>query len=203
MLFKTLQWQQALALSERGASSSLTRTAGQQIIPNWVGGKDAALDVTIITPLQAVTMPGAANTAGHALNHAFGRKVNGAEEECRRQGVAFLPMVAETFGGWHSAAQREVKKRSWAPPLQGTLSRRMGKPSPISGAGWASSSSGAMPPSWATGCSPSQGPYRRHHPDCNIFQSIDQVYVSALSLPDYQCVPSSRNICTPLGDMLK
>ena len=110
MLFKTLQWQQALALSERGASSSLTQTAGQQIIPNWVGGKDAALDVTIITPLQAVTMPGAANTAGHALNHAFGRKVNGAEEECRRQGVAFLPMVAETFGGWHSAAQREVKK---------------------------------------------------------------------------------------------
>ena len=35
---------------------------------------------------------------------------NGAEEECRRQGIAFLPLVAETFGGWHSGAEREVKK---------------------------------------------------------------------------------------------
>ena len=47
-------------------------------------------------------MPGAANTSGHALDHAYGRKINGAEEDCGRQGIAFLTMVAETFGGWHS-----------------------------------------------------------------------------------------------------
>ena len=47
---------------------------------------------------------------GHALDHAYTRKVNGAEEECRRQGIAFLPLVAESFGGWHSGAVREVKK---------------------------------------------------------------------------------------------
>ena len=35
---------------------------------------------------------------------------NGAEEECRRQGIAFLPLIAETFGGWHAGAEREVKK---------------------------------------------------------------------------------------------
>ena len=39
-----------------------------------------------------------------------GRKLNGAHEECRRQGIAFLPIVAETFGGWHPEAGREVKK---------------------------------------------------------------------------------------------
>ena len=55
-------------------------------------------------------MPGAANTAGHALDHAYNRKVTGAEEECRRQGIAFLPLVAESFGGWHSGAEKEVKK---------------------------------------------------------------------------------------------
>ena len=44
------------------------------------------------------------------LNHAYGRKLNGAEEECRRQGIAFLPIVAETFGGWHPEAGRQVKK---------------------------------------------------------------------------------------------
>ena len=55
-------------------------------------------------------MPGAAHTAGHALTYAYERKINGAEEECRRQGIAFLPIVAETFGGWHPDAKREVKK---------------------------------------------------------------------------------------------
>ena len=106
------------------------------LVPNWVGGKDAAMDVTIITPLQAATMPGAGTTAGHALNHAFERKMNGAEEQCRRQGIAFLPMVAETFGGWHAGAEREVKK------LGAALARH----------------AGATPPFWATGCLPSLGP---------------------------------------------
>ena len=55
-------------------------------------------------------MPGAANTAGFALDHAHKGKLDGAEEACRRQGLAFLPLVAETFGGWHPSAQREVKK---------------------------------------------------------------------------------------------
>ena len=75
----------------------------------FVAGKDAAMDVTIVTPLQAATMPGAANTAGHALDHAYGRKINGTEEDCRGQGIAFLPMVAETFGGWHSVAQHSER----------------------------------------------------------------------------------------------
>ena len=80
------------------------------LVPHWTGGKDTAMDVTVITPIQGATMPGAATTAGYALDHAHSRKVNGAEEECRRQGIAFMPLVAETFGGWHSGAGREVKK---------------------------------------------------------------------------------------------
>ena len=79
------------------------------------------MDITIVTPVQADTMPGAANTAGHVLDHAHGRMVNGAEEECRRQGIAFLPLVAESFGGWHSSAVQEVKK------LSVTLSRHTGQ----------------------------------------------------------------------------
>ena len=52
------------------------------LVLNWVVGKDAAMDVTIVTPLQAATMPAAAQTAGHALNHAYDQKVNEAEELC-------------------------------------------------------------------------------------------------------------------------
>lgn len=44
------------------------------------------------------------------MDYAFANKVRGAEEQCRAQGIAFLPMVAESLGGWHSAAEREVRK---------------------------------------------------------------------------------------------
>ena len=49
-------------------------------------------------------------TAGHALSYAYTRKVRRAGEACQRQGVAFLPMVVESFGGWHEAAVREVER---------------------------------------------------------------------------------------------
>ena len=54
------------------------------LLPRWVGGKDAALDVTVVNPCQAATVVGAATTTGHALNHTFQRKVRGAEEACQR-----------------------------------------------------------------------------------------------------------------------
>ena len=68
------------------------------------------MDVTVVTPLQDATLPGAATTPGHALHYAYGNKVRGAGEACRRQGIAFLPLVVESFGGWHEVAEREVRK---------------------------------------------------------------------------------------------
>ena len=80
------------------------------LVPHWSGGQDAAMDVTVVMPLQQATLTGAATTPGFALDYAFGNKVRGAEEECRAQGIAFLPIVAESLGGWHNGAEREVKK---------------------------------------------------------------------------------------------
>ena len=37
------------------------------------------------------------------------------------QRIAFLPLVAETFGGWHTRAEREVKK------LAASLARHTGQ----------------------------------------------------------------------------
>ena len=79
------------------------------------------MDMTVVNPLQAATVARAATTPGYALTFAADRKVRGAEEECRRQGIAFLPLAAESFGGWHSAAEREVRK------LAGALSRHTGQ----------------------------------------------------------------------------
>ena len=44
---------------------------------------------------------------GNFDHYAYGNNVRGAGEACRRQGIAFLPMVVESFGGWH---KREVRK---------------------------------------------------------------------------------------------
>ena len=76
------------------------RRIADVLISNWAGGRDAALDVTMINNLQEAMMAEAATNPGHALAFAFERRISGAEEDCRRQGIAFLPMAAE----------REVKK---------------------------------------------------------------------------------------------
>ena len=86
------------------------RRPADVFIPHWAGGRDAALDVTVVNPLQAATVAGAATTPGHALTYAYDRKIRGAEEDCRRQGIAFLPLAVESLGGWHGGAEREVKK---------------------------------------------------------------------------------------------
>ena len=86
------------------------RRPADVLVPHWAGGRDAALDVTVVHPIQDATMPNAATTPGFALSFAHDRKIRGAEEDCRRQGIAFIPMVAESFGGWHTAAEREVRK---------------------------------------------------------------------------------------------
>ena len=86
------------------------RRPADVLVPHWAGGRDVALDVTVVHPIQAATMPNAATTPGFALSFAHDRKVRGAQEDCQRQGIAFIPMVAESFGGWHTAAEREVKK---------------------------------------------------------------------------------------------
>ena len=86
------------------------RRPADVLVPHWAAGRDAALDVTVVNPLQAATVAGAATTPGHALTFAHNRKLRGAEEECRQQGIAFLPMAAESLVGWHPAAEREVRK---------------------------------------------------------------------------------------------
>ena len=81
------------------------------LIPRWAGGKDACLDVTVVSPLQRAMVAGAAATDGYALTKAFDRKVAKAAEDCRQAGLAFIPLAADTFGGWHAVANEQVTRR--------------------------------------------------------------------------------------------
>ena len=83
-------------------------------IPNLCRGQDAALDVTVINPLQDATVVGASVTAGCALTLAHDRKVKAVAEACCQEGIAFILLSAESLGGWHKVAEIEVKKLSAA-----------------------------------------------------------------------------------------
>ena len=92
------------------------------LIPRWAGGKDACLDVTVVSPCQRAMVAGAAATDGFALQKAFDRKVAKAGEDCRQMGLAFIPLAADTFGGWHGVASEQVTK------LAAAQARQSGQP---------------------------------------------------------------------------
>ena len=53
---------------------------------------------------------GSATTDGYAVKKAFDRKIGRVGEACRQQGLTFLPIAADTLGGWHKVAIDQIKK---------------------------------------------------------------------------------------------
>ena len=77
----------------------------------------------MISTLQPLTLSGAANTQGHALQVGEQRKMAAHSEACRAVGVSFIPLVAETLGGWSEEAARIGRllgQRSGSPPADTT-----------------------------------------------------------------------------------
>lgn len=73
-------------------------------LKSWVQGKDAALDVTVISPLQEAQLRHEADRAGAALDAAKKRKMDHYYALCREVGVEFVPLAVETLGGWEADA---------------------------------------------------------------------------------------------------
>ena len=90
-------------------------------IGGWAAGRDAALDITVVNPLQQALVEGAAATPGHALSYRYNTKMAAADAECQAQGIAFLPIVVESLGGWDERSVGELKKLSTA------LARNLGE----------------------------------------------------------------------------
>ena len=73
-------------------------------LPNWTRGQAAALNVTVISTLQQLTLVGATSTPGHALWVGEERKMAAHAEACRAVGVLFVPLVVRSMGGWSDEA---------------------------------------------------------------------------------------------------
>ena len=80
------------------------------LIPSWTGGKDTAIDITVVNPLQVTLLDRAADTPGHALTHRYNEKMAKHGAACSGAGLAFIPMPVETLGGWHDQSVLQVKK---------------------------------------------------------------------------------------------
>ena len=122
------------AIHDTAAAAALSPVKeGQHLLPGnnrrpadiyiggWAAGQDAALDVTVINPLQDATVQGAAVTAGHALSVRFNTKMASAAAACQAEGITFIPLVFESLGGWDDRAIKELKK------LASALARHSGE----------------------------------------------------------------------------
>ena len=80
------------------------------LIPSLTGGRDTALDVTVVSPLLPERVDLAITSPGHTLVTAFNDKCRDYLQACEREGLAFIPLPVETLGGWHKQAVEQLKK---------------------------------------------------------------------------------------------
>ena len=73
-------------------------------VPIWQLGRPAAMDVSVISTLQPLTVVGAAASPGYALKVGEDRKLAAHQAGCSEAGILFLPLIVESLGGWNDTA---------------------------------------------------------------------------------------------------
>ena len=87
---------------------SLSRPA-DVFIPSWIDGKKIAFDVSVVSPTQDAVIHRAADSPAAAIEMRKAAKNRAHFDHCRAQGIAFAPLVVETFGGWDGDAVKSLK----------------------------------------------------------------------------------------------
>ena len=68
------------------------------LLPFWANGKDAALDVSVVNPLQQQLAGQVAREGANGVQHAFNIKMGKYSERCKAEGIVFIPLVVGRFG---------------------------------------------------------------------------------------------------------
>jgi hypothetical protein len=79
-------------------------------LKNWIQGRDAALDVTVTSPLQQEQVHREAANAGVAIEARKRTKMTPYFEKCREVGIKFVPLVVTTLGGWNKEASLQLQR---------------------------------------------------------------------------------------------
>ena len=91
------------------------------LIPIWTEGRDTALDITVVNPLQQALVARASEEGDSAVEHAHKAKLRKYEERCDAEAISFLPLAVDTFGGWHKVGLKTITR------LGRQLARNLGK----------------------------------------------------------------------------
>ena len=71
-------------------------------------GKSTCLDFTTTNALQAATLEGCAEDVAFAVDRAVATKFCKYMERCEAEGLVYIPLAIETFGGWHPQALQVI-----------------------------------------------------------------------------------------------
>jgi hypothetical protein len=92
-----------------GHMGLLTRPA-DILIPVWSLDRAAAIDLTVVHPLNPDNIDGASTSAEHCLIDAERRKHAFNDPKCEELGWTCLPMVTSTYGAWGKEAQTALSR---------------------------------------------------------------------------------------------
>ena len=75
-------------------------------IRGWSSGKSTCLDFTATNSLQAATLEGCAEDGAFAVDRAVATKLRKYADRCEAEGLVYIPLAINTFGGWHPRPSR-------------------------------------------------------------------------------------------------
>ena len=75
------------------------------LVFDWNHGKPAALDLTVVSLLNANILNEAGMTAGVAAQAAEARKHTANDQKCTELGWSCVPLAVESYGAWGKEAQ--------------------------------------------------------------------------------------------------
>ena len=101
-----------------------TRPA-DMFVQGWDGGKPAAFDITVTSPLTPATISDASTVSGAAAYAAECRKHSTNDARCQELGWVCIPLAVETFGHWGKEAQNVFSR------LASLLSIHQGRPKSV------------------------------------------------------------------------
>ena len=97
-------------METHGEISNYNSKPGDVVIPYWIDGRRCLLDVGITNPTNTNVLAHAARETGYAANQYSESKRAKAANSALFEGSVFLPLIAETFGGWHNVAVEQLKR---------------------------------------------------------------------------------------------
>ena len=77
--------------------------------------------MTVVNPLQGALIDRVADDGDSGVRHAFNVKMAKYDDRCATEGICFIPLAVDTFGGWHGAALDVLTK------LGRQLARQLGR----------------------------------------------------------------------------